>query len=149
MIKVSEKLYRGPRPPNGLLQIKSLNFGAIINLEDGVYELFHDDVYEQEQPVEFGLRPYRFHLSDWAVPDPDVIMHILRIIQAENEAGRSVYIHCLHGEDRTGLVCAAYRIVMGWPVDVAIKEMYQLGFHKFPYFYWVPSLKQYEQLRKA
>lgn len=144
MIKVNDLLYRGPRPTN-MLDLAALNFGAIINLEDGVYDLLHNDVYEQQQPIEYNIRPYRFHLSDWRIPNLDNVWHIVRAIQGENRAGRSVYVHCLHGVDRTGYVIAAYRIASGWPVHVAIKEMYEQGFHRFPYFYWVSSLSKFSR----
>lgn len=42
----------------------------------------------------------------------------------------NTYIHCLHGEDRTGLVVALYRIrIQGWPKEKARKEMIDNGFH--------------------
>lgn len=41
------------------------------------------------------------------------------------------FIGCEHGEDRTGLVCAIYRVsVMGWTKDAAEREMIALGFHE-------------------
>ena len=40
------------------------------------------------------------------------------------------FIHCTHGEDRTGLVVACYRVwVEGWEKKVAEAEMKQHGFH--------------------
>lgn len=144
MHRVTEGLYRGPRPSNGLAEFQTLGFKSLINLEDDFYEILHDDVYEQEQPLDFGMRPFRYRMSDWAVPDPDLVRQIIKRIESENAAGNMVYLHCLHGEDRTGYVIAAYRMqVQMWSLDDAVKEMYSLGFHRFPYFYWVPSLKQF------
>jgi tyrosine-protein phosphatase SIW14 len=144
MYSVTPGLYRGPRPENGLQQIQTLGFKTIINLEDDIYELLHDDIYEQEQPLDFGLRPFRYRMSDWHVPDPDVTRQIIQTIEKENAAGNNVYLHCLHGEDRTGYVVAAYRMqIQLWSFDQAVAEMYKYGFHRFPYFYWVPSLRQF------
>ena len=35
-----------------------------------------------------------------------------------------ILFHCRHGEDRTGMMSAAYRVaVQGWPIDKALREM--------------------------
>ncbi len=40
------------------------------------------------------------------------------------------FFGCEHGQDRTGLMRAIYRVrVMGWTKDAAEKEMVALGFH--------------------
>ncbi len=43
---------------------------------------------------------------------------------------RGVFVHCEHGQDRTGLVIAAYRLSEGWSKAAAEKEMLAHGFHK-------------------
>lgn len=41
------------------------------------------------------------------------------------------FIHCEHGQDRTGLVVAVYRVQHdGWTKEQAEKEMLNHGFHK-------------------
>lgn len=40
------------------------------------------------------------------------------------------YVHCAHGQDRTGLIVAAYRVRSGWGKDRAEQEMMEHGFHK-------------------
>lgn len=40
------------------------------------------------------------------------------------------FIHCRHGEDRTGLIVGCYRVdKQGWNKDAALAEMKQRGFH--------------------
>lgn len=39
------------------------------------------------------------------------------------------YIHCAHGQDRTGLVVAMYRVRCGWSKPAAEAEMLAHGFH--------------------
>lgn len=39
------------------------------------------------------------------------------------------FIHCEHGQDRTGLVVALYRISTGWTKESARLEMMANGFH--------------------
>jgi len=44
-----------------------------------------------------------------------------------------VLVHCLHGADRTGTMCAVYRMVVeGWSKEDAIKELTEggYGFHE-------------------
>lgn len=41
-----------------------------------------------------------------------------------------VLIHCFHGKDRTGLVCAMIRKLEGWDTDKALKEALTFGFGK-------------------
>lgn len=51
------------------------------------------------------------------------------LINKGNHPG--IFIHCEHGQDRTGLVVAIYRVrVCGWSKADAEKEMLARGFHK-------------------
>ena len=53
-----------------------------------------------------------------------------KLIQACMVAG-GVFVHCEHGEDRTGLVIGAYRVCdQGWTKDAAWLEMRENGFHE-------------------
>lgn len=41
-----------------------------------------------------------------------------------------VFIHCHHGQDRTGLIIGLYRVeVQGWTPSKAYQEMLDVGFH--------------------
>ena len=43
-----------------------------------------------------------------------------------------VFIHCLRGKDRTGVMSAIYRVeACGWTADEAIEEMRAFGFHGY------------------
>ena len=45
-------------------------------------------------------------------------------------ARRPVFVHCARGKDRTGTMCAVYRMeVHGWTAERAFEEMRSLGFH--------------------
>jgi protein-tyrosine phosphatase len=57
-----------------------------------------------------------------------------------------IYVHCLHGQDRTGYVIAAYRmLIQGWSFKRAYQEAKDMG-HKWwfaPYLlFWPKSLKE-------
>src|SRR2546430_2746714 len=58
-----------------------------------------------------------------------------------------IFVHCEHGQDRTGLVVACYRVqAEGWSKAKAEKEMFDHGFHKILHGLWeywesVPDVK--------
>lgn len=61
------------------------------------------------------------------VADADVLQALRSIRQAQ--AAGPVLIHCKHGQNRTGLISAMYRIVyQGWSKQQAIAEMRGAGF---------------------
>ncbi|MBD1553527.1 tyrosine-protein phosphatase [Pseudomonas typographi] len=58
----------------------------------------------------------------------DEVLQALRTVRAAQAQG-PVLIHCKHGNNRTGIVAAMYRIVVeGWPREAALAEMQNGGF---------------------
>ena len=60
------------------------------------------------------------------------VLEAVRIMASPRN--RPLLVHCLHGSDRTGLVCATYRVlVQGWSKEDAIEEMVlgDFGFHAY------------------
>jgi protein tyrosine/serine phosphatase len=56
------------------------------------------------------------------------LMEIIRVMS--DPANQPVYIHCALGQDRTGVVVAAYRMDRdGWSFEEAEKEMQSFGFN--------------------
>jgi len=54
----------------------------------------------------------------------------LAVRTLEDASSRPVYVHCLHGQDRTGLVVGLYRVHHDhYTKSKAFKEMRNLGFH--------------------
>ena len=59
--------------------------------------------------------------------------HAVRQMQAMP----GTFVHCEHGQDRTGLIVALYRVkVNGWDKPKSEKEMLALGFHKELHGLW-------------
>lgn len=139
MIVVDEinNLYRGPRPTD-LRALK--NIKRIINLESGVYTLLHPDgPVEQQFPCEFGMEEYNMPCSDVSPPEDWVVKKVIALMCD----AKPTYLHCLSGVDRTGFVCAAYRMqVQHWSYDAAVKEWIALGRHPW-YFWWGQKLKRW------
>ena len=54
-----------------------------------------------------------------------------RILDAIDHAARPVLIHCTHGEDRTGLIVALYRLRHGATLAEAHTDMMRHRFHPY------------------
>lgn len=133
------KIFRSARPTKAddLIGIKS-----DFNLETGFFEWFHEEVSEEQHWCRIAEATYIHRpMSDFPFPlKPEPIRALVKEICMAASFG-NVLVHCLHGEDRTGIVVAAYRIlIQGWSVNQATAEMYKFGFHRFPYGLWVKVL---------
>jgi protein tyrosine/serine phosphatase len=58
---------------------------------------------------------------------------------------KKVFVHCRLGDDRTGMMVAAYRIAeQGWAAEEAMKEMQKFGFVWWHHLI-CPRLASYEE----
>lgn len=138
IIKVTEGLYRGPRPQN-LDEIKSLGIKTIISLESGIYELFHNDTYEEVDWAKEKIQFYWYPENDFFPPEKINVFNILNLIITSNQP---ILIHCKSGVDRTGFMVACYRMkVQGWGFDEAWNECKAMGMHWW-YYWWKFQLKK-------
>jgi protein tyrosine/serine phosphatase len=121
--KVSEDLYRGAQPnKKGMRQLEKFGIKTIVNLRS-----FHSDRDEIKQT---NLNREHIYMKAWH-PEEKEVVRFLKIVTDQNRT--PVFVHCQHGADRTGTMCAIYRIaVQGWSKDEAIEEMTKgdFGFHK-------------------
>jgi|MudIll2142460700_1097286.scaffolds.fasta_scaffold50607_2 protein tyrosine/serine phosphatase len=117
--KINDNLYRSAQPTAiGMEQLKQMGIKTIINLRT-----FHSDTDEIGST---GLLNERLHVKNWHIEDEDVIK-VMRIL-ANRENGPYL-IHCHYGADRTGVMCAMYRIIyQGWTKEEAIDEMVNGGY---------------------
>jgi protein tyrosine/serine phosphatase len=117
--KVSEQLYRSAQPSaEGIENLKKVGVETIVNLRS-----FHSDRDEiADAPVDYE----HITMKPWQ-PEYKEIVQFLKIVTDPNST--PVLVHCRHGADRTGTMCAIYRIVVqGWTKEQAIKEMTEGGF---------------------
>lgn len=121
--RVSDGLYRGAQPTaEGFKQLKKMGIKTVVNLR-----LAHSD---RDEIGDTALKYEHINMAAWN-PENDDVVRFLKIVT--NKENQPVFVHCQHGSDRTGTMCAIYRIaVQGWDRDEALKEMTTggYGFHE-------------------
>lgn len=84
---------------------------------------FHSD---RDEIGDTKLGYVHIHMKTWH-PEREDVVRFLKIVTDPNQT--PVLLHCQHGADRTGTLCAMYRIVVqGWTKEEAIREMREGGF---------------------
>lgn len=120
--KVSDKLYRSAQPSReGFRSLQTMGVTNVLNLRN-----YHSDEDESEG-TELNL--LRRRMNAGSITEDD-LRESLKMIR---DADGPVLVHCWHGSDRTGAVCAAYRIVFeNWSVESALDEMFYepFGHHR-------------------
>ena len=117
--KVSDTLYRSAQPSaEGMRNLKAMGIETIVNLRS-----FHSD---RDEIGDTGLAYEHITMKTWH-PEEEEAVRFLQIVT--NPKRSPVLVHCQHGADRTGTMCALYRVVVqGWTKEEALKEMTQGGF---------------------
>jgi tyrosine-protein phosphatase SIW14 len=96
---------------------------------------------ERQHVTKLGMRYvaiswYCFH------PEDADMARFLRLLRDNH--GKKVFVHCQTGDDRTGMMIAAYRMAeQGWTVEEAMKEMEAYGFTSSHHLI-CPGLASYE-----
>jgi protein-tyrosine phosphatase len=121
--EVSPDLYRAARlTPEGAQQLKKLGIRTVVNLET-----LHSD---RELLAGTGVNGVRISFKAWH-PETDDMVAFLKVAADANLT--PVLVHCQYGADRTGTMCAVYRVaVQGWDKPAAIDEMVHGGFGFHP-----------------
>jgi len=74
------------------------------------------------------MRYVNIPIRGWMPPSDAQVAEFLKLFR--DAPGQRVFVHCHYGEDRTGVMVAAYRIAMqNWTADQALREMNSFGFH--------------------
>jgi len=117
--KVTKDLYRGAQPTReGFRELEKMGIKTVINLRHS-----HSDT-ELIRGTRLDYIHIRTHA--WDLNENDVV----RFLKVATDQNRTpVFVHCQHEADRTGVMCALYRItVCGWSRKQAIEEMTRGGF---------------------
>ncbi len=118
--QVSPTLYRSAQPTaEGFVNLQKLGVKTVVNLRS-----LHSDTKLLEGT---GLSCEQISMKAWH-PEREDVLRFLQI--AADPARQPILVHCQHGADRTGTICALYRIVVqGWTKEEALKEMTEGGFN--------------------
>jgi hypothetical protein len=97
---------------------------------------------ESEQVAKLGMR---YVSIPWHCPFPKDETFARFLILLQQNPGKKVFVHCRLGDDRTGMMVAAYRMAeQKWTATEAMKEMEAFGFST-PHHLICPSLSSYEE----
>jgi protein tyrosine phosphatase (PTP) superfamily phosphohydrolase (DUF442 family) len=129
--QIAPDFYRGAQPDAaGMEALEKMGIKTVINLRDN-----HDD---DDEVKGTNLKTILIPIKTWALGDEHVIPFLKAINDKEK---RPVFLHCAHGSDRTGTMCAVYRIVFqGWTKKEAIREMKWGG---YDFHTWWDNLPEY------
>lgn len=121
--QVTTNLYRGAQPTaEGFKRLKAMGIKTVINLR-----AWHSD---KDRVAGTGLKSVRFEMEPWH-GDEDEVVRFLKVVTDTNNL--PAFVHCERGADRTGVMCAMYRVVVcDWTKQQAIAEMKEGGFHFSP-----------------
>lgn len=115
--KVSESLYRGAEPSDfGLQRLKEMGAKSIIDLR------MPAEVRKTEQTIAAanGMVYTNFPLRGLGAPRDEQVQAVLGLIDT---LPSPVFVHCVHGCDRTGTIIACYRITRDkWSGESALAE---------------------------
>ena len=119
-VQVTPNLFRGGQPTDqGFEALAGMGIGIVVDLR-GARKREHDLV------TKLGMK---YVAIPWHCPFPKdkVFAEFLTLIRQNPE--KKVFVHCRLGDDRVGMMIAAYRMAeQGWTAEEAKKEMRASGF---------------------
>jgi len=121
--RVDAALYRGAQPEGrDYDDLKKLGIKTIVNLTSD-----DADPNEKASAEGVGMAYVQIPMTTHTVPTSAQLAQFLSIVN--DPASQPVYVHCVGGRHRTGVMTAAYRMTReGWSGDQAFKEMKQYNF---------------------
>ena len=124
--QIAAEIYCGGQPnDDGLKILKQMGIKTIINLREEPEQIAR----EKELVEELGMKFLSVPMTPFQEPSEASIKNFLEV--AMNPESHPVFVHCLHGQDRTGAMVCIYRMeAHGHTFDQAYEEMVAGGFHK-------------------
>jgi protein tyrosine/serine phosphatase len=146
MKRIHNNLWRGPRPTD-LHEMQRLGFTRIISLQSGVQDRYTDSLLERQRKdaKAFGIDYVYIRCRNWLPPIESQVREALRLLE---DTSVKTYIHCHAGVDRTGFMCAVYRMrQQSWSFQQAVDEWKAEGRHWW-FCWWTPFLKRWSVDRR-
>lgn len=135
--EVTPTLYRGAQASHdGFRQLAAMGVKIVIDLRG-------ERKNEREFVNSLGMSyiPMGWECS---FPKDKTFADFLTLIV--DNPGAKIFVHCRVGDDRTGMMIAAYRMAeQGWSAEKAEKEMERFGFNFVHRRFICPRLSSYEE----
>lgn len=132
--------------------LATLGIKTVVNLTSD-----DSDVNEKAMVEKAGMKYIQIPMTTHEPPTPAKISQFLGL--ASDSESTPIYVHCVGGKHRTGIMTALYRMTdEGWTADQAFQEMKQYKFgadflHKefksFVYTYYTAMAKTLKPVEKA
>jgi protein tyrosine/serine phosphatase len=121
--RVSSTYYRGAQPRNDdYAALAALGVKTVINLTSG-----DADPSEQAMVTRAGMKYVQIPMTTHQPPSDAELDAFLKLVN--DPLSQPVYVHCVGGRHRTGIMTAVYRMAQdGWTADQAFREMKQFRF---------------------
>jgi protein tyrosine/serine phosphatase len=121
--RVNATYYRGAEPDDDqYATLAALGIKTVVDLRSDDADA-EDKLFVEHAGMKYAQIPMTTHES----PAPSVINTFLRIVT--DPANQPVYVHCVGGRHRTGVMTAVYRMTReGWTAEQAFSEMKQYNF---------------------
>lgn len=133
--EVTPRLYRGGQPtPAGFDRLAQMGVRVVVD--------FGRSSRDEKQTRKLGME---YVTIPWHCPFPKdkEFAKFLKLVKENPD--KKIFAHCRLGDDRTGMMIAAYRMAMqGWSADEAMNEMKQFGFSEAHHII-CPGLAGYEK----
>jgi len=133
--EVTPMLYRGGQPTHeGFKKLSKMGIKIVVDVGRSKRD--------EKQIEQLGMR---YVSLPWYCPFPkdDVFRRFLRLVRENPD--KKIFVHCRLGDDRTGMMIAAYRMgVQGWTAEQAVKEMHSFGYTAVHHLI-CPGLAGYEK----
>jgi len=128
--KFDDKLYRSEQPDeDAMKELEAFGIKNILNLRN-----HHDDNDEAEGR---SLTLQHIKMNAGSITE----QHIIKALKVIKASKGPVLVHCWHGSDRTGTICAAYRIaIQEWSVEDAVDELVNGGYGYHSIYKNIPKL---------
>ena len=133
--RVNETYYRGGQPKgHDYADLATLGVKTVINLTSD-----DADATERASVEQAGMKYVQIPMTTHEQPSAAALTEFLNLVN--DPANQPVYVHCVGGRHRTGVMTAAYRMTHdGWSAAQAFTEMKQ---YKFGADFLHPEFKEF------